>query len=258
MRQFGIISSSIWRSKRFRQLSTDLARLTYLYLHTTTHGNSVGAFVLPPEMAALELKRPAKDVRKALEELAKVNLIRHDSEEELIQIVNFFRYNSPSSRKQLAGPLRFVRDALPASPVRDAVACDLVVAMYERAQTWDKDVEARGAFLNEAAKLVKEMRLQDRLCSPEIGLSIELLKGLSDDLLIELPIQLILSEHSNNTTTQTHTTNTLTTHNTGANGLQRPKKSGAPDSTDKIGRSRRPDAETENLIKDLNERRKGK
>lgn len=188
MRQFGIIQSSIWRSKRFRELSSDLARLTYIYLHTTKHGNSIGTFEMPPELAALDMRRPSDEVREGLDELARVKLIRHDPEEELVQIVNFMRFNSPSSRKQLAGPLKIVRDALPASPVRDACACDLVVAMYDRAQTWGSDVEARTAFLHEAAQLVHDLHLQKLLASPEIGLNDGLLIGLSDALLIDLAI----------------------------------------------------------------------
>lgn len=189
MRQFGIIASSIWRSKRFRALSSDLARLTYLYLHTTKHGNSIGTFEMPPELAALDMRRDADEVRQGLQELCDVRLIRHDPEEELVQIVKFFRFNSPSSRKQLAGPLRIVREALPSSWVRDAVACDLVVAMYERAMGWGTDVEARAAFLHEAAQLVKEFRLQELICSPEIALEKDLQIALSEALLIDLPIQ---------------------------------------------------------------------
>lgn len=189
MRQFGIIQSSIWRSKRFRELSSDLARLTYIYLHTTKHGNSIGTFEMPPELAALDMRRDADEVREGLAELARVKLIRHDPEEELVQIVNFFRFNSPSSRKQLAGPLKIVRDALPSSPVRDACACDLVVAMYQRAQTWGADVEARAAFLHEAAQLVHDLELKSLLASQEIGLSEALLIALSEALLIDLAIE---------------------------------------------------------------------
>lgn len=204
MRQFGIISSSIWRSKRFRQLESDLARLVYLYLHTTTHGNSAGAFVLPPEMAALELKVPADDVRAAFVNLAEARLIRYDPEEELIQIVNFFRFNAISSRKHLQGPVRIIQ-ALPYSPVRDCAACDLILAMFERREEWrekasrlrhseqrsdhveaQKILEAMGGFDSTAADLVKEMKLEPMLTSQEIGLDANTLDRLGEALLIPL------------------------------------------------------------------------
>lgn len=204
MRQFGIISSSIWRSRRFRQLTTDAARLTYLYLHTTTHGNSAGAFVMPPEMAALEMKVPSDKIQDAFMELAASRLIRYDPDEELIQIANFFKFNSISSRKHLQGPVRIIR-SLPKSPVRDCAACDLILAMFERREEWrdkaqrlqksetrtdhteaGKILEAMGGFDTTAADMIKEMHLETTLASEEIGLDKQTLEQLSDALLIPL------------------------------------------------------------------------
>lgn len=200
-----MIASSIWRSKRFRQLETDLGRLSYIYLHTTTHGNSVGAFMMPPEMAAVEMRRDPVEVKRGFQELAHVGLIRHDPDEELVQITNFFRFNSPSSRKQLAGPIKIVRDILPQSHVRDCTACDLAIAMYERALTWDRTVDARGAFMDEAARLIRDFKLHNLIASDEIGAEIDLLIGLSNDLLIELPIQTEGKTEGNHTQTETQT-----------------------------------------------------
>jgi len=225
VRQFGIISSSIWRSKRFRQLGSDLARMTYLYLHTTVHGNSAGAFVLPPEMAALELKVPAADVRAVFIELAEARLIRYDPEEELIQIVNFFRFNAISSRKHLAGPVRIIQ-ALPHSPVRDYAAFDLILAMFERREDWNekalrlkrsehrsdhieagKILEAMSGFDTTAADIVKEMKLEPMLTSQEIGLDARTLDRLGEALLIPLSHTPIHSPiHSPSDTTETEKT----------------------------------------------------
>jgi len=251
MRQFGIISSSIWRSKRFRQLTTDLARLTYLYLHTTTHGNSAGAFVLPPEMAALELKVPSEDVRASFIELAECRLIRYDPEEELIQIVNFFRFNSISSRKHLAGPVRIIQ-ALPQSPVRDCAACDLIMAMFERREEWrekasrlkrsenrsdhtdaGKILEAMGGFDGTAADIIKEMKLEPMLLSQEIGIDGHTLDRLEEALLIPLshttiesPSDTTETEKTTEKTTEkdkTKTTDKTTTTERGVQGGEGPK-----------------------------------
>ena len=218
MRQFGMISSTVWRSKRFRQLTSDLARLTYIYMHTCTHGNSAGAYQLPPELAALDLKRNPDDVREAFEELASVNLIRYDPEEELIQLVGFFRFNAVTSRKHLAGPMRIIRDALPISPVRKYAAAELVVNLYERQKTWDNTVDAKGVFLQEAAKLVKDLDLIETLQSDSLGLDIDLLIALSEALLIDLPIQKKRKQHGNNTITDTDTTQHNTDTDRGSGG----------------------------------------
>lgn len=190
MRQFGIVASSVWRSRKFRSLESNVARLTYFYLHTTTHGNSAGAFVLPPEMAALEMKVPSDDVRAAYCELHDVELVRYDAAEELVQIVNFYKFNGISSRKHLAGPLRVI-NSLPQSPVRSSAALELMLAIFDRAKGWDKSVDARGPFLQEAANLVKTHDLIPLI----IDLPIDLQIALSDDLLIALPIQRKRKEH---------------------------------------------------------------
>jgi antitoxin component of RelBE/YafQ-DinJ toxin-antitoxin module len=236
MRQFGIISSSIWRSKRFRLLSSDLARLTYLYLHTTTHGNSAGAFVLPPEMAALELKVPSEDVRAAFVALDEVRLIRYDQDEEMIQILDFFRFNSISSRKHLQGPVRIIK-SLPASPVRDFAACDLIMAIFERREEWQqktarlkqsehrtdhaeagKILEAMSGFDTTAAEIIRELKLEAALCSDEMGLDTRTLERLRLALLIPLSHTPIDSRiditETEKTTEKEKTTDKTTTTNT--------------------------------------------
>ena len=258
MRQFGIIATSLWRSKRFRALSSDLARLTYIYLHTSPHGNSVGAYVLPPELAALDMRRDPEEVRKALKELAEVKLIRQDPEEELIQIINFFRFNSPSSRKQLAGPLKIVRDSLPGSPVRDATACDLVVAMFQRAQTWENTVDAKGAFLQEAANLVRDLRLHQTLTSPDLALSMDLQIALSEALLIDLAIVKKQDTHTQTDTTTDTQTQTHTTTQTERGSGGEVARSAPPSPPADSGRSgRKPPEDLQRTIAEMHARSRG-
>lgn len=163
---------------------------------------------MSPEIAALEMKRDPVQVRAAFEELAEVKLIRYDPDEELVQIINFFKYNSPTSRKHLAGPLRIINEALPSSPVRDAAAVELVLSMYERATGWANTVEAKGVFLQEAATIIQTLQLQDVLCGPEFDLDLGLLIGLSNDLLISLPIQEEGKDQGDNKTTDKTTETT--------------------------------------------------
>ncbi len=190
-RPFGLVASSIWRSKKFRALPSDADRLAYLYLHTTPHGNSIGAFVLPPELANLELRSTPDAVNSSFEALHRVGLIRYDASEELVQIRNFFTFNSFSSRKHFAGSWK-VFNSLPDCRLKEMVACDIVVSLFNRATSWEGKVEAndaRGQFLNDAAQIIKTRRLQTLICSPELGISIDVLIPLSEQVLIPLPIQ---------------------------------------------------------------------
>jgi hypothetical protein len=166
---------------------------------------------MPPELAALDLVRDADEIRGSFHQLRDVGLIRYDESEELLQIVGFFRWNSVKSRKYLAGPLRIIRGVLPDSFARDAAALELVVDIHKRARGWDKDVEARAVFMQEAADLVRDFDLTRLFADPSFGLSDTLRIRLSDDLSITLPEYEHDHDHYQNTTTTNTTTTTTTT-----------------------------------------------
>lgn len=177
-----MIGSRVWRSSKFRALDSIEARLVYLYLHTSAHGNSAGCFHISPALIAAESK--VSDVEAALAELERVGLIRRDPSEDLVQIVAFFTFNMPSSRKQLAGPLAIL-EAIPRGPVLNALRAELAVALYTRAQEWEPTVEARGVFLNEAAKLIKAGG-GTAIETGSVEVEDDILIALSEALLIDL------------------------------------------------------------------------
>lgn len=200
-RVFGMVASSIWRSRKFRSLSTNDARLAYLYLHTCPHGNSVGAFILPPELANLELRSTPETVRQSFGELVKAGLARYDDEEELIQIVNFYEFNPFGSRKHYAGSYR-VFHALPECHLKNLIACDMALALCRQAMKWEANVEARAVFFHDAGALIKARKLEELICSPEIGAPDDILIGVSIEVLIPLPIQ---QRQKQETETETYT-----------------------------------------------------
>ena len=216
MRDFGKISSSIWRSKRWRKIAPSLdgdkaksrlVKSAYFYLHTSVHGNSIGAYVIPPELAALDMQEPVDEIADAYRVMQDVGLIRYDEEEGLAQVVGFFEFNGFTSRKHLAGSLKIFH-SLPSCHLKDVIAADIVLAIFHRTQVWKSDLayrerslttqkdqsdhnklkEARAGFLEDASKLVRFRRLIPILSSAEIGLSNELRIDLSNELLIDLSI----------------------------------------------------------------------
>jgi len=142
-----MIATSIWRSRKFRALENDAARMTYLYLHTSKHGNSAGAFIMPPELAALELPFNSAQAGDALANLSDVGLIRRDEDEEMVQIVDFFRVNVISSIKHAAGPVS-VLEALPHSHLVQYVAADITLAMVARLVEWREKIQSLRAAEN--------------------------------------------------------------------------------------------------------------
>lgn len=182
MRKFGVIGSRVWRSSKFRNLHSIEARLLYLYLHTSAHGNSAGCFHISPTLIAAETG--ITDVEGSLSDLECVGLIRRDSTEDLVQIAAFFTFNMPSSRKQLAGPLSVIA-ALPKGPVLNCACAELAIGLFLKAEEWDVKVEARGAFLHEAATLLKNGG-KEAIISGVVEVDNDLKIALSKDLLIDL------------------------------------------------------------------------
>lgn len=105
MRDFSKVSPSVWRSKKFRKLADDTAKLVYLYLLTCPHGNSAGCFDLDPAYACTDLGVDEKAYRKAINSLCKVGLIEFDEEENTVFLINWTTFNEPTNPKHAIGLL---------------------------------------------------------------------------------------------------------------------------------------------------------
>lgn len=105
MRDFSKVSPSVWRSKKFRKLADDTAKLVYLYLLTCPHGNSAGCFDLDPAYACTDLGVDEKAYRKAINSLCKVGLIEFDEDENTVFLINWATFNEPTNPKHAIGLL---------------------------------------------------------------------------------------------------------------------------------------------------------
>lgn len=105
MRDYAKISTTLWRSKKFRSID-DEARLFYMYLHTCPHANSVGCFVLPAGYIRADLGWSEEVVAKAIDTLCKAYLIAFDSGEELIRIIDFVKHDPFTNPKHAAGAIK--------------------------------------------------------------------------------------------------------------------------------------------------------
>lgn len=107
MREFGKISVSIWRSKKFLSLGqNDDARLLYFYLHTCPHVNSAGCFILPEGYACADLGWEPIRYRYGIETLSKAYLIGFDEAESLIRIVDYLKHGGFANPKHAAGTVK--------------------------------------------------------------------------------------------------------------------------------------------------------
>jgi len=126
MRDYGKISTSIWNSRKFSKISDD-ARLLYLYLHTCPHVNSVGCFVLKDGYATADLGWDEKRYREAMHSLCDAFLTAFDSQESLVRIINFLKFDPFTNPKHAQGAAK-IAISLPDSAeklnvLRDMAGC---------------------------------------------------------------------------------------------------------------------------------------
>jgi Fe2+ or Zn2+ uptake regulation protein len=108
MRDFSKVSPVLWRSKRFRNLPSDQARLTYLYLLTNKHQTSAGAYELPPAYAADDLGWCVSTVKTALKELETAGLIHVDEQTNELMITRWFKHNGPTNPSHRKGVVKCI------------------------------------------------------------------------------------------------------------------------------------------------------
>lgn len=111
-REFGLVSVSIWNSRKFTSLPTDDARLLYLYLLTCPSANSLGCFVLKSGYAAADLGWDQDRFGYGIDTLCKASLIGIDRVESLVRVIGFLDHSEIMNVKHGAGALK-VALALP-------------------------------------------------------------------------------------------------------------------------------------------------
>ncbi len=105
MRDFSKVSPTLWRSRKFKALTDETAKLAYLYLLTCPHGNSAGCFDLPTMYACADLDIKEAAYLKALDALIKVGLVEYDQDDETVLLVNWATFNVPTNAKHAMGLL---------------------------------------------------------------------------------------------------------------------------------------------------------
>ncbi len=142
MRDFAKVSPTIWRSKKFRSLSSRDAKYIYQYLLTCPHGNSAGCFDLHPMYACADLDMSEIEYRNGIESLVSVGLIEVDVDENTVLIVNWLEFNAPANPKHAMGLLSQLEQA--SSETLKAKVFHELVAII-RAKKFDREAFVRNA-----------------------------------------------------------------------------------------------------------------
>jgi hypothetical protein len=104
-REFSKVYRNVWKSRKFRRLTNDDARLCYLYLLTNPHANSAGCYDMPEGYATADLEWSSERYHKAQLSLIEVGLIAFDEADETVLITNWVKFNEPTNGRHAAGML---------------------------------------------------------------------------------------------------------------------------------------------------------
>jgi hypothetical protein len=101
MRGYSKISPALWDSERFTSLPSDDGRYLYLYLLTSRHQTSAGAYRLPDGYASTDLRWTEERYAEARKLLVDADLIRFDSQTSVVMITRWFKHNPPMNASHL-------------------------------------------------------------------------------------------------------------------------------------------------------------
>ena len=118
MRDFAMISPTVWHSKRFRGPS-ERAKLMFFYLLCGPHGNSIGCYRLPPGYVCADMQWELHDWRSAMTELVDSGMVVEDLETDTIWIDKWQKFAGLKGEKTLKNVKKLLK-ALPASPAKEA------------------------------------------------------------------------------------------------------------------------------------------
>lgn len=129
-----MIITSVWGSVRFRSLPDDSCKLGYLFLHTNTHGNSIGAYRMPVEYLMADMQKDWDEATRIIDAIVSAGLAEYDHSESAVRILNWFPHNPINSPKHLAGAITRFFDIPKKSEFIPAVAVEIILSAHSKAR----------------------------------------------------------------------------------------------------------------------------
>lgn len=113
MRDYSKVSTTIWRSQKFKELGgDDRSEKLYFYMLTNPHVNSAGCYDLPEGYALEDLKKwNSIAYREAIADLQTANLIAYDRAENTVLVINWLAHNPPTNAKHAINMLKGLAQA---------------------------------------------------------------------------------------------------------------------------------------------------
>jgi hypothetical protein len=127
-REFSKISPKVWRSKRFRALPSDDARMFLVFAMTCEHQTSAGCFRMPDAYGAADLAWPIERMKTARSEVIDAGLLAFDKATDEYFVPGWFAHNKPMNASHQKAIIRYISD-LESDAVREVAEAELQPAL---------------------------------------------------------------------------------------------------------------------------------
>lgn len=151
------IESQFWKDEKMIKLSGD-ARYLMLYLLTSPHRNMIGCYFLPEPYAFFDLGMSPERFQQALSQLVKSERIKYDTDNHILLIPNYLRFNPLENPNQVKAAIERLAE-LPQT--------QLLQDLYDIVKTSDKK------FMKPFAERLQERLLQPVNSKQDTGSSIQ-------------------------------------------------------------------------------------
>lgn len=107
VRDFNMVSPTVWRSGRFASLSVR-AKLLLLYVLTSEHQTSAGCYRLPPGYAVEDIKCTAEEFNEDMAALVTAGLAFYDAATKEVFPIGWFSHCPPTNLKHAKGAQKII------------------------------------------------------------------------------------------------------------------------------------------------------
>ena len=148
MRSYAKLSPTIWSSDKFNALPSDDAKLAFIYLLSSPHSNSAGAYRLLDQYACADLQWPTDRYQKAKAEVIAAGMASFDVSTSTVLIEKWWNFNKPANekhRRQIEAELA----RIPSPALKEKAIAEYHGIISETAQGSGKKLNGNGGDIPE-------------------------------------------------------------------------------------------------------------
>jgi len=120
--RYATVHTKMWQDNKFRSLDQP-ARMLFLYLLTSPHGNMIGYYYLPKAYIVADTGMDARQVEGAVQTLQQLGMVLYDDDSQMILLKQFLKYNPISNENQVKGAVQLIKELPESWLIMELLGC---------------------------------------------------------------------------------------------------------------------------------------